>query len=245
MMVLEGPQGIRKSSVCRILGDQWYADPKMDIQKKESIEVLKGKWIIEFAEMEAMSKADTSALKAYITRVSDRYRAAYGRIVEDYPRHCIFIGTINPQRSGYLKDSTGNRRYWPIQIRRTVDTDALQNNVDQLWAEAYQVYLTREEPLYMKDSILDKVAREEVEKRQIRDPWVDVIRDFLNSKDINEKRREFVTLKDVYEDALSGVISRLNKTEHSRILDALGLLGWSEGYFQNARGFRPTAEEVL
>jgi len=139
MMILEGPQGIGKSTAIRILGDPceagWFVD---DIKingfgSKEAKEQIRGMWVAELAELDGISRADIDSTKAFLSRTTDHYRPPWGKRAADFPRHCIFIGSVNGDE--YLKDSTGGRRFWPIRCR-SIDIPALLNDRDQLWAEA-------------------------------------------------------------------------------------------------------------
>lgn len=134
VLVFEGAQGVRKSSALRVLaGDAWFTDSALDIRKKDGQEQIMGKWLVEWAELDNLARSELTAVKAFITEQVSRFRMAYGKRSKDYPRECVFAGTTN--ESNYLNDSTGNRRFWPVAVG-VIDTEALQRDRDQLWAEA-------------------------------------------------------------------------------------------------------------
>jgi hypothetical protein len=160
-VILEGVQGKRKSTFVRKLGRQWYAELDGDFHDaKQMIELMQGAWILEIPELTGFSKADVRAIKAFMSRQSDRARLAYARRAGSFPRQCIFIGSTNDRE--YLKDDTGGRRFWPITCEvNEIDTDGLEGHVDQIWAEAFAIYREMREtqpqgtlPLYLDGAAL-------------------------------------------------------------------------------------------
>ncbi|MDD2728308.1 VapE domain-containing protein [Malikia sp.] len=138
--VLEGPGGLFKSTMVETLaGVAWYSDAPFEIGKgKESQEQVQGIWGYELGELSQMGKAEITAIKAFISSKVDRYRPAYGRVVEEYPRQCVLVGTTN--EFTYLRDRTGNRRFWPIPVRNPIRIAWLAKWRDQLFAEAFTLY---------------------------------------------------------------------------------------------------------
>ena len=138
--VLEGPGGLRKSTLVKTLaGKDWFSDTHFDVSRgKEGQEQVQGLWMYEIAEMAQFSKAEVELIKAFISAEVDRYRPSYGRTVEKFPRQCVMAGTTNQKQ--WLRDRTGNRRFWPIPVRNTIRIDWLAKNRDQLLAEAFALY---------------------------------------------------------------------------------------------------------
>lgn len=178
VLILEGSQGIRKSSACRVLaGGEYFSDslPPIKDANKDLSQHLAGKWLIEMAEMSATSRADTEALKAFLTRTHETYRPAYGRNEITQPRQCVFIGTTN--RSEYLRDATGDRRFWPVKCGvsgEPCDIEGLQEYRDQLFAEAYHLY-QRGEKWWPDAAFEAEHIRPQQAERFERDPWEDMI----------------------------------------------------------------------
>lgn len=138
--VLEGQGGLRKSTLVEVLcGKDYFSDTPFDMSRgKEAQEQVQGIWLYEIAELSAMSKADVNAVKAFISSKVDKYRPAYGTTVESYPRQCVLVGTTNDDQ--YLRDRTGNRRFWPIPVRHQINTEWVAKFRAQLLAEAFALY---------------------------------------------------------------------------------------------------------
>lgn len=160
MPILAGPQGLGKSTFLRYLGKAWFSDSLTTFEGKDAAELVQGIWIVEVGELTAMSRQETNSVKQFLSKVDDQYRVAYGRYVSSHPRRCVFFGTSNDV--SFLKDQTGNRRFWPIDVGLNTPTkdvwDDLPSEIDQVWAEAY-VYHMLGEPLYLIGEE-DKLAKE-------------------------------------------------------------------------------------
>ncbi|EOS68033.1 hypothetical protein C818_04200 [Lachnospiraceae bacterium MD308] len=160
MPIFAGPQGLGKSTFLSILGRDWFSDSLTTFEGKEAAELIQGTWINEVGELTAMSKQETNAVKQFLSKTHDIYRAAYGKRTDKYPRRCVFFGTSN--EAEFLKDVTGNRRFWPVDVgvckaRKSVWGD-LPHEVDQIWAEAY-LYWMLGETLYLPKK-LEQAAEE-------------------------------------------------------------------------------------
>lgn len=234
MLVLEGEQGIGKSTLISILGGDWYGDIGITDSDKDTIDAMRGNWIIEVSEMVCSRKVETDKLKSFLSRTTDRVRLAYRRNAEDYPRQSIFIGTINPEEgSGYLKDVTGNRRFWPVVCKK-VDFDGLREARNQLLAEAVTRYF-RGEKLYLEGELV-RMANEETEKRRQRDPWIEPIREWLLRPDEFGKERTIVTGREILEECVGIPVSRMSNRELNRVAHIMVKeLGWEKGKFHHKK----------
>jgi len=114
-LILEGRQGLMKSTALSTLGSPWVTDHMPDLGSKDAMEHLQGVWIIELAELSSLSRVEAGRIKAFLSTPSDRFRPSYGRATANHPRQCGFAGSINPGGSGYLPDETGNRRFWCVK----------------------------------------------------------------------------------------------------------------------------------
>lgn len=175
MLILEGCQGAMKSTALRVLGGEWFTDATLRFEDKDSLLILQGRWIIEMAELEGMNKADASATKKFLTQHIDLFRPPYGRKLIQYPRRCIFAGTVN--HDAYLKDDSGNRRFWPVSVAR-VDVVRLREDVDQLWAEAVALYKRGE--VYWVRPEERALFEESQDARFDADAWDETVLDYLN-----------------------------------------------------------------
>lgn len=179
MPVVCSAQGSLKSTGVRVLfGDDWSSDAAIpDLKSKEAAIVLRGTWCHEYAELAGMGNQDVATLKAFLSRSVDTYRAPYGRTADDYPRRCVFFGTVN--ESGYLRDATGGRRFWPMEMDEgsRVDIEWIAANRDQLWAEA-DARFAEGERWWLEDEAWE-LATERAAAETVEDPWADMIRERL------------------------------------------------------------------
>ena len=164
--VLNGNQGIGKSTLIAKLGMEWFADSLTlsDMNDKTAAEKLQGYWIHEIGEMAGMRKAELEKVKAFVSRQDDKYRASFGRRVTPHPRQCIFFGTTNSE-NGYLRDITGNRRFWNVKVTgegRMKPWDLDQETVDQIWAEVIVLSNAGEE-LFLDHTLEDYARKEQSE----------------------------------------------------------------------------------
>ncbi len=217
MLVLEGEQGARKSTACRILGGQWFSDSLPDIRNgKDAAQHLNGKWLIEVAEMSALDKAEATALKAFITRDEERYRPSYGRKEVIEPRQCLFIGTTN--KTAYLRDETGGRRFWPVKVGR-IDVEALAADHDQLFAEAVALFNDGLE-WWPSADFEAKHIKAEQEARYEADAWEGPIIAYLASK----VRTNII---EIAGEALNLEKAKCGTSEQRRIINVLERQGWT------------------
>ena len=229
MLVLEGVQGTIKSTVCSVLsGDEYFSDALRDVESKDASVHMRGKWVIEIAELHAMKRAETTVLKSFVTRRYEKYRPPYGSMEVNEPRQCVLIGTTNNDQ--YLRDDTGNRRFWGIKCG-AIDLDRLRADRDQLFAEAVTEF--RNEVPWWPDADFERELIEpEQDARYEEDPWHSVIRIYVAGL-------ERVTTPGVATGALSIEIGRVSVFDHRRIAAVLRKLQWVSKRNKTERWWEP------
>lgn len=266
MPIFTGPQGIGKSTFLATLGRDWFSDSLTTFEGKEAAELIQGTWLNEIGELTAMTKQETSAVKQFLSKTHDIYRAAYGRQTSKYPRRCVFFGTSND--SEFLKDATGNRRFWPVDVglhdaKKSVWED-LPKEVDQIWAEAY-CYWMLGEPLYLSKEV-EALAEEQQESHRESHAKEGIIREFIDKKIPSEwdsydlmKRRQFWagTLKlpaeevlvdrekvcavEIWQECFNGDPKYMKRQDSTEINNIMGnIKGWKRNKSSRRYGFYGT-----
>jgi hypothetical protein len=233
MLILEGDQGEYKSSACRILGGDWFSDHLPDIATagKDVSQHLRGKWIIEIGELNAMSRAESAQLKSFISRPTELYRRSYGRKESVEPRQCVFIGTTN--KAVYLRDETGGRRFWPVKTG-VIDLEALRQDRDQLFAEAVQLF--RRSVQWWPDKAFEaKFIKPEQDDRYEEDAWEHPIRNYLETLLPSQQK---ITISQVAKSALDFVSdARIATADSRRISAVMERLNWQRAPRQSSGRF--------
>lgn len=251
-IVLYGSQGLGKSLILERLGRKWFNNSLVDIKTKDALEQIQGSWIVELAELAPTYKNDNEIVKAFISRTSDRFRSPYGRRTEEYPRQCVFAGSTNNLM--FLKDRTGNRRFWPItgdKDRKTKNSwDLSKDEIDQLWAEAF-MYWSEGEPLVLEGALEEEALRIQLSHTEGGE-LVGLIEEYLEmelpedweSKDIYDRReyirnygdddycgsvqRERVCALEIWCEVMEGDRKNLQNAKAREIIDILqSIKGWS------------------
>jgi predicted P-loop ATPase len=251
MPILAGPQGIGKSTFLRILGQSWYSDSLQTFEGKEASEMIQGIWINEIGELSGFNRSETNAVKQFLSRTEDIYREPFGKRTKAYPRRCVFFGTTND--SEFLKDRTGNRRFWPVDVGIKPAVKSVWNNlpleVDQIWAEAY-LYWQLGEKLFLTDEA-EVQAKLEQEAHAESNAKEGIIREFVNrpipknwdKRTLNERRlywateygndnsetveRDRICAAEVWCECLGGDLKYMKRADALEINSILGSLpGW-------------------
>lgn len=226
--ILEGRQGVGKSTACRIIGGAWFSDALPDIRSKDAEAHLAGRWLVELTELEALGKADAAVLKSFLTRRVGRFRPPYERRETEQPRQTVFVGSTNEE--AYLKDPTGGRRFLPVRVNE-IDLLALEDDRDQLLAEADALYKAGH-AWHMTDPDTLRMAAEEQAERYESDPWHEAVARYLRTRDQ-------VAIGEVMQEALEIETPRLDRRGQNRVRAILLTLGWTQMPRQeNARLWR-------
>lgn len=223
MLVLEGLQGKGKSTFVYTLGGAWYADIEIDVstaeKQRDTAHRMQEGWILEASELEC-TKHEAKALRRFLTVREDIFRLPYERLNSRFPRQSIFIGTVNPEASGYLKDRTGNRRFWCIPCSRDfLNIDGLARDREQLFAEALHYYRMGEEPKLTRE--MEEWAEAEANKRVEHDLYEDLIVDHCENNSVNQTTTEEIGLN-----VLGLPLSRIDRSIQMKIANALTKQGF-------------------
>lgn len=248
--VLSGPGGIGKSTLVAKLGGPWFSDSLSfeDMKDKTAAEKIQGTWINEISELKGMRKMDIESVKSFVSRTEDRYRAAYGRRTESYRRGCIFIGTSNAD--DYLKDITGNRRFWPIDCsedHKLKAWDLTPDAVAQIWAEALFYYEELDDRSLVLNEDLDKIATSKQIRALEQDERLGLVSEYLekllpedwDDKDLTERRffmddaasvgtvkREEVSVMEIWAECFKMSPAAKKRSDSDDIARILLQLGW-------------------
>ena len=183
MLVLNGPQGVGKSTLIAKLAGEWFSDSLnlSDTKDKTAAEKLQGYWILEIGELAGLRKAEVETLRSFLSRQNDIYRASFGKRATPHLRQCVFFGTTNAE-SGYLRDTTGNRRFWPVKTPgggRKHSWELTEEDIRQIWAEVL-VYVERGEKLYL-DASMETLAKAEQREAMESDEREGLVRLYLDT----------------------------------------------------------------
>lgn len=220
--ILEGAQFRGKSSALRILGGEWFGDTTLDLNNKDTYQLVQGRWLYEIGELDAFNRSEATRVKAFVSSQVDRFRAPYERAPRDWPRQTVFVGTTNQDE--YFKDTTGNTRYWPLRVEEEypINLDGLAAARDQLFAEAVALY-KRGERWHPTREEQQRLFEPEQAEREIGDPWQSLIAKWLRD---NGKMR--VTATAILTDCLKIEAGKIdgNRQMSTRVGIAMKRLDW-------------------
>jgi len=237
--ILEGKQGVRKSSFWEYLAGSQFFTTLKTFDTKAAAEILQGVWVAEVPELEPFGRAAEEAVKAFFVDSSPKFRAAYSRHAKATPRQCVFAGTTN-KHGGYLKDETGNRRFWPLgYVSHMIDTDRLEAERAQIWAEAYAIAKKGDKhDLYLSPEA-EKLAVVEQTKRAQVDEWTGIITEWLDKPaavarysdttddfdEVKTEARERACIPEIWTECLGRSMDALRPWDRSRIKAAVEATG--------------------
>ena len=235
-LILAGKQGIKKSTGLRALcGPEWFCDTALDIGRPDSMAALQGQWLYEWPELDSVKRRDTTTTKAFLSSQVDRYRPSYGRNFLEQARQVVFCGTTNEHT--FLKDATGERRYWPVRVTK-VDVQGLEEDRDQLWAEALQWY--RSEPRWWLTEEMEAILIDAQADYKDEDPWAETLGRWVRSPE----RAQGFTLLQVMEYGLELAVKDHHRHHQARVRGVLTALGcpphqWRGSSGERLRGWLP------
>jgi predicted P-loop ATPase len=213
-LLLIGVEGRGKSSLCKVMAGEWFSDNLPDLGDKDAAQHVQGKWILELGELAALGRTALTHIKAWMSRGDDIYRPPYGRMVVNQPRQCVFIATTN--ESEPLKDTTGNRRFWPVTTG-FFEIPKLREDRDQLWAEAVAMYRDGVKWHLEKEAVKD--AEKEQADRVEHHVWHDVISVWLTG-------REYSTVSEILTSGINKPPATQNQLDKNNVVKVLQSLGW-------------------
>ena len=218
MPVLEGAQGMGKSTAVKLLfGEKWFTDAlPAALESRDAALALQGIWVVEFAEIEQLIRAEVEVIKAFLSRSIDRFRAPYGKGFLEYPRQSVMIGTTNER--DYLRDATGNRRFWPIKCTKA-DAEWVAANREQIWAEAAFREASGEEHWLTETTAINDAQAAQADRMQ-EDAWEERIVPKLAGMGS-------ITLGTIMSEFLSIPIERQDRRAQLRVASILKRIGWS------------------
>ena len=225
VLVLEGPQGIKKSTaIAALFNEEWTAESvNLFDQHNKMVMSMMGAWVVELAEFVAIAKRDQNTVKGILSMRNDRVVLPYAKIASDHPRQCVFFGTINPGDMGYLTDKTGNRRYWPVEVAKA-DIGLIEDRRDQLWAEAFRAYLDGERWWLEEEEYA--LAGDIVSDREEYDVWEEILANRIGHKSAELNRPvDALSVADALQ--LLGLPNeRMGRAEQLRAANVLRRLGF-------------------
>lgn len=222
MLVFEGKQGAGKTTaVSALFGRDYMISSISDFKSKEASISLQGRWVAEVAELAALKKTDITDVKKFITETIDQYRPHYGKNMVDRPRRCVFVGTTNERH--YLKDATGNRRFWPVPCG-DVNTPEITKDRDQLWSEAVHRFRAGEPWWLTESGHMDQAELIQGDRTE-QDPWGEIIDEWLD--DPQNRSLTFVTCTTLLRNAIGMDRDRLEKRDEMRVASHLVVRGWT------------------
>lgn len=237
MLVLVGPQGANKSTIIQMMARRWFSDSLKSFDTKEAGEHLQSAWIFEFGELAGMSKAEVDEIKQFITKRSDKYRVAYDRVITDFPRKCVFFGTTN--NWNFLKDPTGNRRFWPVTVdpekrTKSVFKDLSEYEIGQIWAEVLVAYRAGEDLILSPEVDLEAkkvqgIHMEDDPRAGLIQEWLETpLEDDLTGEQTNEMRTR-VCASQIWAECLHNKAGAMRPWEAREICDIVRRIpGWRE-----------------